>query len=288
MSSLTSSRVSGVVTGTAISVGVAATGILAKLAFAGFSAAANAAVKTIAASSNHQGKVLANSELRLKQSAIASQTQVQLSQYGLTGIEALKVETFATVVNTGYAIADQQQVMQNVQQIITASTVQQVNSLRQQCTQVLEANNKQVLVQSLTIACQNASLKTGFSQITTQNRQGKIRVIAKNYTGQALVSEIDVANQVQISTETVGITDGSCNAIIAQFEKALEEEGVIRQGTPDRKFTGGICKLSASQEFARNGVAPKQADSDKTAKSTKANAEVPRRQTQSVEKARQH
>jgi hypothetical protein len=287
MSSLTSSRVSGVVTGTAISVGVAATGILAKLAFAGFSAAANAAVKAIAASSNHQGKVLANSELRLKQSAITSQTQVQLSQYGLTGIEALKVEAFATVVNTGYAIADQQQVMQNVQQIITASTVQQVNSLRQQCTQVLEANNKQVLVQSLTIACQNASLKTGFSQITTQNRQGKIRVIAKNYTGQALVSEIDVANQVQISTETVGITDGSCNAIIAQFEKALEEEGVIRQGTPDRKFTGGICELSASQEFARNGVAPKQADSDKTAKSTKANAEVPRRQTQSVEKARQ-
>ena len=289
MSSLTSSRVFGVVTGTATSVGVAATGVLAKIAIAGLSAAANAAFKALTASLDQQhtsNKVLANSELRLQQPTIASQTQVQISQYGLSSVENAQVQAIATLNNTGYVIADQQQVLQSVQQILTASSVQQVNAAKQQCTQVLEANNQQALVQSLTIACQNASLKSGFSQITTQNRQGKTRIIAKNYTGQALVSEIDTSDQVQISTETVGISDGSCTEIIAKFEKALEEEGVIRQGIPDRKFTGGICELASSQDFERNGITQKQTSSAKSS-STKVTGELPRRQHQQSQKTRQ-
>lgn len=288
MSSLTSSKVVGVVTGTATSVGVAATGVLAKVVIAGLSAAANAAFKAIT-TSHHQhncNKVLANSELRLQQSAIASQTQVQISQYGLSSVESAQVQAIATLANTGYAITDQQQVMQSVQQILTASSVQQVNTAKQQCAQVLEASNQQVLVQSLTIACQNASLTSGFPQITTQNRQGKIRIIAKNYTGQALVSEIDTSDQVQISTETVGISDGSCTEIIANFEKALEEEGVMRQGDPDRKFTGGICELTSSQDFERNGIMPKQTSAAKSS-STKATGELPRLQQQQSQKNRQ-
>ena len=69
MSSLTSSRVFGVVTGTATSVGVAATGVLAKIAIAGLSAAANAAFKALTASHDQHtsNKVLTNSELRLQQ-----------------------------------------------------------------------------------------------------------------------------------------------------------------------------------------------------------------------------
>lgn len=288
MSSLTSSRVFGSVAETATSVGVTATGVFAKVAIAGLSAAANAMFKAITTSHNqhNSNKVLANSELRLQQSAIASQTQVQISQYGLSSVEAAQVQAIATLANTGYVIADQQQVMQSVQQILTASSVQQVNAAKQRCTQVLEANNQQVLVQSLTIACQNASLTSGFSQITTQNRQGKIRIIAKNYAGQALVSEIDTTHQVQISTETVGISDGSCTEIIAKFEKALEDEGVIRQGIPDRKFTGGICELAASQDFERNGITPKQTSSAKSS-FTKVTGELPRRQQQQSQKTRQ-
>lgn len=285
MSSLTSSRVFGVVTGTATSVGVAATGVFAKVAIAGLSSAANAAFKALTAShaQHTSNKVLANSELRLQQPTIASQTQVQISQYGLSSVEAAQVQAIATLNNTGYAIDDQQQVLQSLQQILTASSVQQVNAAQQQCTQVLEASNQQVLVQSLTIACQNASLSSGFSQIITQNRQGKIRIIAKNYTGQALVSEIDTTDQVQISTETVGISDGSCTEIIAKFEKALEAEGVMRQGNPDRKFTGGICELASSQDFERNGIVPKQT---RTA-SIKVTNEVPRRQQQQSQKTYQ-
>jgi len=286
MSAIASAAVSGVVVKSTLSLGVTVTGILGSLALAGLSAAAHAAVKAITASSSPQGKVLANSELRLQQPMIASQTQVHIGQYALSSVEAAQVQAIATLNNTGYAIADQQQVMQSVQQILTASSVQQVNVAQQQCTQVLEANNQQVLVQSLTMACQNASLSTGFSQITTQNRQGKIRIIAKNYTGQALVSEIDTNDQVQISTETVGISDGSCTEIIAKFEKALEEEGVICQGIPDRKFTGGICELAASQDFERNGITQKSTSSAKPS-STKVKGELPRRQQQQSQKTRQ-
>jgi hypothetical protein len=56
-----------------------------------------------------------------------------------------------------------------------------------------------------------------------------------------------------MATEVVGISDGSCHAILDGFDRALEAQGV-RAGPPRRKYTGGVCQLAAAQEFVRRKV----------------------------------
>jgi hypothetical protein len=131
--------------------------------------------------------------------------------------------------------------------------------------QALEASNQQILVQSLVNAVNQASTKTGFGQVKVDNFQGKTRVIATNFSGQALVTEINTTDQVNIATEVIGVTDGSCNEILDRFEQALLEEGVVRDGAPERKFTGGVVDLDAAKDFIRSRVTPKKvASSDRT------------------------
>ena len=277
MSSITTSKITGFVTGTNRSIAIAAS-LLDLGVMVGLSVSAQAALKSCTHMlSDAKKQVFANADLRLQQKTIASQTQIQIDQHSLSLLESAKVKAIATFANTGYAIANRAEVAESIQQVMAATTLQQIELAQSQVTKVLEANNHQVLVHSLAVACQNASLKAGFAQITTQTRAGKVRIIARNYTGQALVSEIGTGDQVEIATETVGISDGSCNDIIEKFEKALAEEGVIRQSQTARKFTGGICELSSAQEFLHNPTISeaKQSSTTKASQCT-----PPRRQQQ--------
>ena len=88
---------------------------------------------------------------------------------------------------------------------------------------------------------------------------GMRRVVATDQTGRALVTEIHPGDETRtpsVETELVGVTDGSCQDVLDLFDRALEEEGVVADASPKRKWTGGVCELSLAREFVRQQIVP--------------------------------
>jgi hypothetical protein len=264
----------------------AATGLAASV----LGMAARATISSIQKASSDDSNVYTAPELRMRQQAISQQVSIKVAQQKLSALDASKVTTMATLAATPYRTTESAKIQQCVDQLVAASSAQQVQLFQQQLLQVLETSNQQILVQSLVNAVNQASTKTGFGQAKVDNFQGKTRVIATNFNGQALVTEINTTDQVNIATEVIGVTDGSCNEILDRFEKALLEEGVVRDGTPERKFTGGVVDLDAAKDFIRSRVTPKKvASSDRTqsAATSEEQEALNRRRQQQTQKAQQ-
>ena len=177
-------------------------------------------------------------------------------QNGLSEVEALKVSTLASIAATPYLTGDSPAIRQRLAAVCRARSVTALHQAEAGLLQAIEGEHHRLFVGSLALACANASMKVGFTAIqTTTGPFGEVRVIARDATGRSLVTEItaDPARDTSIATEIVGVADGSCNAILDAFDKALEEEGV-RASAPRRKFTGGVCELAAAREVARDFV----------------------------------
>lgn len=56
-----------------------------------------------------------------------------------------------------------------------------------------------------------------------------------------------------MTTEIVGISDGSCKHIMDIFDRALRNQGV-KSSIPKRRFTGGVCEMAAAKEFVQSKV----------------------------------
>jgi hypothetical protein len=261
MSFRTSIGVTGTVKGTALqanSVNILeltapATRVVTTVGISVVSMAVKAIISGLKSSANHESNVYTIAELRLQKQAISSQIITQVAGQKLSILDAQKVAAIASCTATPYKVTASAEVAQCVQQLYTAASSQQVQVAQQRLEHVLEIGNQQVLIQSLVHACSRASVKAGFEQVkVTVRDDGKRAVIATNFSGQALITEIDTTDRVNIDTEVDGVRDGSCHEIIERFEQALVEEGVIRDGAPERKPTGGVAQLDATKQARRD------------------------------------
>jgi hypothetical protein len=297
MSASTRVKVTGTVTGTALQTSVDLLGLSASAAWAvtGFAAsvvgmAAKATISALKSNATHESNVYTAAELRVQRQAIAQQVTVPVAGHKLSTLDTAKVAAIATCAATPYKVPASAQVSKCVKQLYAATNDRQVQLAQQQLLQVLETGNQQVLIQSLVGACSRASVTVGFDRVKVDTFQGKTRVVATNFNGQALITEIDTTDRVDIATEVLGVTDGTCNGILDRFEQALTEEGVIRDGAPERKFTGGVVELDAAKDFIRSRVAPKQvAQSDRSQPSATGEEQelLNRRRQQQAQKAQQ-
>jgi ribosomal protein S28E/S33 len=252
--------------------------------------AARATISSLQRNSSEDSTIYTASELQVRQQAICSQVTVKVAQQKLSVLDTAKVTTMATLAVTPYRTTESVKIQQCVDQLVIASSAQQVQLVQQQLLQALEAGNQQVLVQSLVHVVNQASVKAGFAQVKVDIFKGNHRVIATNFIGQALITEIDATDQVNITTEVIGVTDGSCSGILDRFEQALLEEGVVRDGSPERKFTGGVVDLDAAKDFIRSHVKPKKvasSDRTKSAATSEEQAAINRRRQQQTQKAKQ-
>ena len=194
--------------------------------------------------------------LRSQRRTYRQQTAARLMQEGLSPVDAFKVTTLASIAAIPYLTNDSPSVRQKLAEVCRAGSVAAVRQAETSLLQLLEGEHHQLFVRSLALACSNAAMKVGFKAIqTTTGPSGEVRVIASDSTGRSLVSEIsaDPERDTNIATEVVGVADGSCTAILDAFDKALDEEGV-RASTPRRKFTGGVCELTAARDFISGKV----------------------------------
>ncbi len=180
------------------------------------------------------------------------------TENGLDQIEAEKVATLIALSKSQF-IADGSatgSLQSSLAAFSKANDVASVKRLKTEVMQSLENGHQVVLEKSISIACAEATLQAGFGSVRTERTSsGVIRVIGADTAGRSLVTEIvnDTARELSITTETLGISDGTCDTIMDVFDRALEAQGV-KTAVPVRKRKGGVLDLGLATDFVRSKV----------------------------------
>jgi hypothetical protein len=173
----------------------------------------------------------------------------KLEAKGLTSLDAKKASLISSISKMDFKITDRKEITTRIKAVMNAKDEKTLNTEIKSVLNNLEVTHTKVFASNLAKACAAASLKAGFKQVEIKQVNGKLEVIATNSIGQRLNSEISIdakTNNVNANTETIGITDGSCNSIISTFNNELKKMG-IKIGDEKTTFTGGACQLSYSK-----------------------------------------
>ncbi len=173
----------------------------------------------------------------------------KLEAKGLSSLDAKKASLISSISKMDFKITDKKAITNRIKAVMNAKDENTLNTEIKSVMNHLEVDHTKVFTSNLAKACAAASLKVGFKQVEIKQVNGKLEVIATNSIGQRLNSEISVdakTNNVNANTETIGITDGSCNAIISNFNNELKKMG-IKIGDEKTTFTGGACQLPYSK-----------------------------------------
>jgi hypothetical protein len=172
-------------------------------------------------------------------------------------VESIRTAVLASIANTPFYVTDTATLQRQSQQVQAAVTKADLQLTEQRLLETLATGHRQVFADTLAIACQRAAVRIGFPQVEVVRLPKEIRVIAADTHGRCLVSEIHAGGQSDpaIATEVVGVLDGSCQKLLDDFDRSLEEEGV-QAAPPNRKFTGGVCELATAREIARDRWKP--------------------------------
>jgi len=167
----------------------------------------------------------------------------------ISPLTAKKAAWFSALGKMDFKIADPNFIKTDILAVVKAKDMKTLNKDMKTIMHKLETEHTKVFVNNLAVACANASFNVGFKNIEIKKLHGKLEVIATNNIGQHLNSEIGVnakTNNVNASTETIGVTNNSCTSIISAFNDELRKMG-IKIGKEKTRFTGGIPQMSYSK-----------------------------------------
>lgn len=242
----------------------------------GLSALANAALQS------PDNQVVNNNPKALKSVAALRAESAPLKSSGIisTDLETLKARAFKQLASAPLLVANRAEFAAGVQKLNQAKTLNQFKTAQCAVFAKLESGHQQIFSGALLDAGKRAALNIGFKQLEAlpSPLSSMVRFAATDARGRTIITEINApaVGDVRIETEVVGVSDGSCNDILDAFDKALEAEGV-RSQPASRKFTGGVCELSAVRDFLSGNIRAKTTEIVKTKDFAPAN-DVKRRQ----------
>lgn len=182
-----------------------------------------------------------------------------LTNVGDGNLETFKTEAFKQLASQPYLMTNPAELEPSLLMLDRAKTLEELKTAHQNALATLKSGHQQIFTDALVEAARQAALKIGFTKIVTLPTalQSAVRLAATDALGRTLVTEVwaPTGGDVRLETEIVGVTDGSCNAILDAFDKALEAEGV-RSQPPKRKYTGGVCETAAVRDFLAQKVNP--------------------------------
>lgn len=190
----------------------------------------------------------------------AESTPLKLRDSANNNLETLKTEAFRQLAAQPFLVANQTELKTSLKAIDQAKSLVELKTAHQTAVATVESGHQQIFMTALIEAGKNATLKTGFQKLESlpSPLPSVARFAATDALGRTLITEITapVGGDARVETEVVGVSDGSCNRILDDFDNALEAEGV-RSQPAERKFTGGVCELAAVRDFLTRKVAPK-------------------------------
>lgn len=170
----------------------------------------------------------------------------------LSASDRVKVTTLHELATSQCVVEPQAGLRERLEQLHAAQTGPEALSARRALLDSLEQAHQDLFARALSEACALASSSAGFERAETLRCGHVLRVVATDSKGRALVSEIrpNAEGEYDLATEVVGVSDGSCHALLDRFDQSLEHLGV-RSGPPQRRVTGGVCELAAARDLLR-------------------------------------
>lgn len=222
----------------------------------GLSSLANSALQT-----SRNESLKGNSKSLKSVAAIRSESKpLRLSNSGNNDLETLKTQTFKQLAIQPFLVTNKTEIETSIIKLDQAKTLLEFKTVHEEIVTKLESGHQQLFTTALLEASQRAALKIGFQklEILPSPLVSTVRFAATDSLGKTIITEINapIGCDARIETEVVGVSDGSCNSILDAFDQALEAEGV-RSQSAQRKFTGGVCELSAVRDFIKQKVVPK-------------------------------
>jgi len=178
------------------------------------------------------------------------------AQNSLPEVETLRAAALASLDSTPFCIENTSVLRAQCLALQNAGTRAEIRKAEHALLDVLTVEHQQIFANAIALACQRAAVRLGFDRVDVVRLPDEVRVIAVDPSGRTLVSEIQShERETGITTEVVGVLDGSCQPLLDRFDQSLEEEGV-RSGPPQRRSTGGVCELAAARAIARDRWKP--------------------------------
>lgn len=207
--------------------------------------------------------LLAPSELHIIQSNFEHN---MTSLKGVDRVTRLQASALSTIAGAQQQLAVPQPeiITTKLQRLTSATTVEGAKEAAKAVFSEIYRQHTGEFVRGLTEAITGSAAVIGFSNAKVQSSPNLIRIIANNPANQHLICEIEVGKTVDVLSELVGITDGSCSKLMQQFEAELSKRGVSaseKEHTP----THGVPRMPYAQRLIK---AKKMTGSQRTYDST--------------------
>ncbi|GAB1472708.1 hypothetical protein MASR2M69_01490 [Bacteroidota bacterium] len=166
--------------------------------------------------------------LRASFSEAFSPTLSKLEAKGVNPVVARKATLLTTLKKMDFKVKENASINSSLKAMFEAKDLKTLNAGIKTVMHKLEVSHTEVFAENIATACAIASKNIGFREVSKTFRS-KLEVIASNNQGQRILSEISLdtkTNQVNANTETIGITDGSCTAIIQNFNEELRKMNI--------------------------------------------------------------
>lgn len=178
-----------------------------------------------------------------------------------TSSEQLKVAAIATLTDyqDKLLVSRPEIVADKIQRVVTAKTEQETYQEIQSAFHEIKVQHTESFVANIAHAIETSAIAVGFPDVQVLRPSTQmVRVVATNDTGQNLIAEIANDQQIDIHTELIGFTDGTCEKVMRAFDDEMVRHGVATKhkeqkptlGVPQLPFTkrllGRIRKKSRS------------------------------------------
>lgn len=196
--------------------------------------------------------VLAPTELTVIQADFDKHIAVAQEQKQVAETQ-LKVAAIATLVKSqeNLLVSSPSVVAESIQRIIDAPTVQETKKEITTVFKEIKSQHTQSFASNVSVAIKESAIAVGFREVkVVQENLNLTRIVATNSTGQNLIAEIDTSAQVDIRTELIGYTDGSCERVIRAFDNELSVRGITMK-IKKQKATNGIPQMPFAQKLVK-------------------------------------
>ena len=191
--------------------------------------------------------VLAPTELNVIQTDFEKHIAVAQEQKQVAETQ-LKVAAIATL---NLMVSSPSVVAESIQRIIDAPTVQETNKEIKATFKEIKSEHTQLFAANVSVAVKESAIAVGFREVKiVQENLNLTRIIATNSSGQNLIAEVDTSSQVDIRTELIGYTDGSCERVIRAFDDELSVRGITTKAKK-QKATNGVPQMPYAQKLVK-------------------------------------
>lgn len=228
----------------------------------------------IPASVSASDMLLAPSELMHIQREFERNMTALKGSDNIVRLQASALNTI-TSVQSQLAVSQPEVITARLQALTSATTVDGASKAVESLFAEIRHQHTGEFVSGLTTAISGAAATIGFSNVNiVEHSSNMVRIVAKNQDSQYLISEIEVGRSVDVHSELVGITDGSCAHKMRKFEEELAKRGVT-VSEKKQKATQGIPQMPFSKKIQKKKSTPNRVyDSHEETETTKTTIQI--------------